>query len=343
MADINAAFSIENHSLPLLSELEDLEISENLNYTENETGILKESFSSKKPYKSEYSFTFRITYAIHCFKNKKCLTSEENTLFQLYLSHGDVDISTKPIANVVKIDPRSEKEVNVKVMVHNDYKSVDFLYTLHTFIVNIFSKNNRYTQKSYYEKVGSLIKSFLVYLEENTVCPEYANDINESIQLCDQVAIELPMTKELSIKLPDKTNRSFSLLYGGTWSDITYKDAGALLDKEASLVKVIGFDLNTAKSVTGYEARGQLNVQKKLDLNMYITFIDKEARKLSLKEKCEGYKPLEFTIEVDKETIKYCMKYFILDGIFIKLSDGTWYLDQLFYVSPPFYYINTPI
>lgn len=151
------------------------------------------------------------------------------------------------------------------------------------------------------------------------------------------------MMRELSSNFPDRINKSFSLLYGGIWSAISNTEVGISLCDKTGLEKEVEFGLNKVKLATSYETIGQLKVEKKLILSMYISSIDQETNRVFLKEKCEGYKPLQFSIEVDNETVKYCLKDFLLEGRYINLSDGTWYLDQLFYVLPPFSYISIPV
>jgi hypothetical protein len=79
--------------------------------------------------------------------------------------------------------------------------------------------------------ITSTIRNFLNYLLHHNVCPEYADDINATRELCDRANVELYQIAQINPSLPGDFNQACSTLYGGyykqLWEGLVEKETWA--------------------------------------------------------------------------------------------------------------------
>ncbi|KAI9297539.1 hypothetical protein K502DRAFT_363210 [Neoconidiobolus thromboides FSU 785] len=316
------------------------------------------------------SFIERIYLAIERFRKKSKLTPKQNNLFHAYLNHGQVKVGIKPFINSIDLNEENEnntilKETNLIVGVDADDldPEVDFLYSIHQFISECFILKPRYIDLVSFKLISKIILKFLNYLIASNSCPEYIQDINESIALLNKIDTQLPINKMLSLLLPDKFNISCSIYFEGQYSWIL---KNTFFNNE-KIESMLGVNLLEAKQT----------IQDNLgDLNSKVVFVKKDCRMIVRKIEVLNESYLQLLLDeqhlgdyaqVDEEEqtyfhpvenwnysndvkiylsikfLPYCLERMVIQATFYQLENKLWFFDNFINIIPPFVSDDLPI
>ncbi|EWC43390.1 hypothetical protein DRE_07706 [Drechslerella stenobrocha 248] len=196
----------------------------------------------KEFYDPEKSVAERIEVAVQRYKAKRKFNDIRIRLLGAYLRLGGIttgdkmfggvdqkfvkEHSTEEIARFKATDYVPEKmnrigEARVEEL-DDDYEepeyTVDFDYIVRGFLTHRVPFAFGIKTPENIEMSVNLIRNFLNFILYHNVCPEFADNLKQSLKSCDLAAEELPICSVLSDKFPGNFNKACSTLFGGYWS-----------------------------------------------------------------------------------------------------------------------------
>ncbi|CAI2165487.1 1983_t:CDS:10 [Funneliformis geosporum] len=165
--------------------------------------------------------THRIEEAIQKFRKNRKFTPIRNQVFTSYLRFGGISTGQKQFLSQDGADKEDEDAQDIAARRSTDFveddedMEVDFTYTVQVYLSGFLIDKSGYVQMDQFREGPQVVISFLNYLCNRNVCPEYEADMRNALRIASKAAIELPNCKSLAHSAPGKFNKACSLLFGG--------------------------------------------------------------------------------------------------------------------------------
>lgn len=137
-----------------------------------------------------------------------------------------------------------------------------------------------------YLLASEVVKNFLKYVERHDVCPEYAADIRNAVQICDLAVEEKPLLMDLVMALPGSFNKAAAVLFTGNEEKSPFEFdnygqldglGGSLDEDKARLIFGVNLamqlDLEHGKRAAAALAEGKLTVTETEDMTLEVVEI----------------------------------------------------------------------
>ncbi|GBB83476.1 hypothetical protein RclHR1_01020017 [Rhizophagus clarus] len=314
-------------------------------------------------YDPSKSLTYRVEIAVQKYKKNRKFNSTRNQVFNSYLRFGGISTGPKSFLGQDGLDNADADAEEIAARRATDYieddaddMEVNFSYIVRVYLSSYLIDKSGYVQMDQFREGPQVVISFLNYLLNHKVCPEYEDDMQTALQIAHQAKEELPNCKALAQYAPGKLNKACSLLFGG--------ELFGMLDDpwngEETVASMIGISKEEGKRVIkelfGANAVEELERVKKdsrtaltceiigiepfqkdtLEASADETRQETDLKKLVLRE-FEAPAAEPFYICVDSDLGNYAMLKMRITADFHKLSNGFWYWDKVTNVYPSYY------
>ncbi|CAG8580266.1 8476_t:CDS:2 [Ambispora leptoticha] len=219
----------------------------------------------------------RVEIAVQRYKKNRKFNAVRNQVFESYMRFGGIETGPKAFqgqgdeedgeADAEEI--RERRAVNFVEEDRVEGMEVDFTYTVTVYLSSYLIDKSGYVYMDQFVEAPIVVISFINYLVNQRVCPEYNDDMQRALTIAKQAKIELPLCKRLAQLTPGRFNKACSLLFGG--------ELFGLLDDpwegEEKAAKMLGISMSEAKSIFR-EVTGQEHAA--VNLNNKMTRISEE-------------------------------------------------------------------
>ncbi|CAG8487188.1 8955_t:CDS:2 [Diversispora eburnea] len=333
-----------------------------------------------KLYDPSRPITHRIETAIQKYKKNRKFSSTRNQVFSSYLRFGGVSTGQRAFQGQDGIDNADADADEITIRRATDFieldeeeVEVDFTYIAEVYLSSYLIDKSGYVQIEQFREGPQVVMSFLNYLIQHEVCPEYLDDMKKALEIAKRAKNELPNCKYLAQLAPGQFNKACSLLYGGELHSL-FDDPW---DGEESVAKLIGISPaeseKIAISVFGDKALELKQLRKKSLISFEVEILDIEPiqesntseidtktsntedsktdnikkneispqnlRKMTVRpHKNEKEEP--FFIHLSPDVANYPMPGMLVTADFYQLSNDWWYWDRVTNVYPSYY---TPV
>ncbi|CAG8721144.1 2493_t:CDS:2, partial [Funneliformis caledonium] len=215
--------------------------------------------------------THRIEEAIQKFRKNRKFTPIRNQVFTSYLRFGGISTGPKQFLSQDGADKEGEDAQDIAARRSTDFveddddddMEVDFTYTVQVYLSGFLIDKSGYVQMDQFREAPQVVISFLNYLCNRRVCPEYDDDMQKALRIANIAAIELPNCKALAHDAPGKFNKACSLLFGGELYGVL-DDPWNGEDKVASMIGISKREgMQLIKKVFGDNALEELSLVEK--------------------------------------------------------------------------------
>ncbi|CAG8434802.1 11760_t:CDS:2 [Ambispora gerdemannii] len=213
----------------------------------------------------------RIEIAVQRYKKNRKFNHVRNQVFEAYMRFGGIETGPKPfLGQDGVVDAEADAE---EILAHRatnyveedrvEEMEVDFTYTATVYLSNFLIDKSGYVYMDQFREAPEVVISFINYLVNQRVCPEYNDDMQRALDIAKRARIELPKCKLLAQSAPGRFNRACSLLFGGELFGL-FDDAWG---GEEEVAKMLGISMSEAASIFK-EVMGRENTTVRLNENM---------------------------------------------------------------------------
>jgi hypothetical protein len=174
---------------------------------------------------------------------------------------------------------------------YEDEMIVDFVGCVRQFLSTYLLRDSFYYHIDTFTEAPSVVRSFLEWLLDYNVCPEYMADIRTSLMVCHRAKIELVRCKRAISHMPGRFNVLCAAKYGGQMYDAYggSEDGGASWT-DAETQQVFGLTKEQIRMAID-DVYGSLKVVKKMDTLMEVIHVEPfKPGELQSSEADERYK-----------------------------------------------------
>lgn len=194
-------------------------------------------------YAAKVPFEERIQACIQRFRSRRRLQGDQTVYFNEYLFLGGIDTSQNSFSGLNHKDlkdltPAERRDTTARDTVHSgssanqqfyngnrEHWSVDFAGVAAGFFSISLGQLTGFEKKKI-ETAIAVVEHFLRYVLQHDVCPEYQDDVESALLVCQQARKECPMLNRLSHDLPGHFNLAatecFSTMEPGDWSLLSF-------------------------------------------------------------------------------------------------------------------------
>ncbi|CAB4470534.1 uncharacterized protein OCT59_020800 [Rhizophagus irregularis] len=323
-------------------------------------------------YDPSKSLTHRVEIAVQKYKKNRKFTSTRNQVFNSYLRFGGISTGPKSFLGQDGLDNADADAEEIAARRATDYiddeaddMEVNFTYIVRVYLSSFLIDKSGYVQMDQFREGPQVVISFLNYLHNHKVCPEYEEDMQTALQIANKAKEELPNCKALAQNAPGKLNKACSLLFGGElygmlddpWNgeEIVASMIGISKGEGKQLIREL-FGANAVEELT------RVKEDSKTALICEIIGVEpfqRDISEASADETLQNSNELHNTQETDLKKIKlrefdvstaepfyicvnsdlgiYAMPGMRITADFHKLSNGFWYWDKVTNVYPSYY------
>ncbi|KAF5002098.1 hypothetical protein FGRMN_581 [Fusarium graminum] len=181
-------------------------------------------------YASDLDFAERMQSCIQRYRSRRRLQVDRGLYFNEYLFLGGVDSSPGAFCGLSQqelkdLTPTQRREATARDIIWaNDSAgdkfyngdetqwSVDFAGVAAGFFSVSLVQLTSFENKRMLEGI-STIENFLRYVLQHDVCPEYEDDVNSALKVCETATVEWPMVRKLYALLPGYFNLAAAELF----------------------------------------------------------------------------------------------------------------------------------
>ncbi|RHZ79521.1 hypothetical protein Glove_144g12 [Diversispora epigaea] len=325
-----------------------------------------------KLYDPSRPITHRIEAAIQKYKKNRKFSSTRNQVFSSYLRFGGVSTGQRAFQGQDGIDNADADADEITTRRATDFieldeeeVEVDFTYIAEVYLSSYLIDKSGYVQIDQFREGPQVVMSFLNYLIQHEVCPEYLDDMTKALEIAKRAKSELPNCKYLAQLAPGLFNKACSLLYGGELHSL-FDDPWNGEENVAKLIGIspaesekiaisvfgdIALELIPKKSLISFEViileiePIQESNTPEADNNTESTEDSKtdntEKKEISLRKmtvrSLENEKEEPFVIHLSSDVANYPMPGMLVTADFYQLSNNWWYWDRVTNVYPSYY------
>ncbi|KAH6522702.1 hypothetical protein HBI81_141260 [Parastagonospora nodorum] len=183
-----------------------------------------EAAEEEAMYSPDKPFVERIELAIQRFKEKRRMHQDYAQVFDKLMQMGGVDSSQRIAQGLSRqeIAQMGAEERAIARATHRvpwdradeDHWLVDFASIIRAFLSSWFPVHFGYSPNAV-KNACQVPRSFYNYLRYHKVCPEYDQQLEEALKICDLAEKELPKVYAAGLALPGDFNKSASTIFGG--------------------------------------------------------------------------------------------------------------------------------
>ncbi|KZM23955.1 uncharacterized protein EKO05_0009338 [Ascochyta rabiei] len=257
-----------------------------------------EAEEEDRMYDENRPFVERIELAIQRFKQKRRMHEMYSKVFNKLMKFGGVESGPRMYQGMSKaeMEGMGAEEIARALAVHNvpwdraDKKQwvVDFAEVGAAFLSSWFPTTYGHAPDGI-KNACQVLRSFYNYLRYHRVCPEYDEQLQRALDMCDTAERELVKVDAAGLALPGDFNRSASSLIGGSHAGLYTGDKtwAQELQKQGVSINEIGMRDEEAriKFSTGIAALGtdeqqhllgatNLEIAKEESTGLEVTFVD---------------------------------------------------------------------
>ncbi|KAF2631273.1 hypothetical protein BU25DRAFT_418872 [Macroventuria anomochaeta] len=229
----------------------------------------EEAAEENRMYDEDRPFVERIEIAIQRFKQKRRMHEMYSKVFNKLMRYGGIESGPRMYQGLSKTEMKDmdAEEIARVLAVHNvpwdraDEKqwTVDFLGVGEAFLSSWYPAHYGYAPGGV-KNACQVLRSFYNYLRYHRVCPEYDEQLQAALKMCETAERELIKVDAAGLALPGDFNTSASTLFGGSHAGLFTGDKTWAQDaqKEGIDVNEIGVREQEAriKFSTGIAALG---------------------------------------------------------------------------------------
>jgi hypothetical protein len=314
------------------------------------------------------SLTYRVEIAVQKYKKNRKFNSTRNQVFNSYLRFGGISTGPKSFLGQDGLDNADADAEEIAARRATDYiddevedMEVNFTYIVSVYLSSFIIDKSGYVHMDQFREAPQVVISFLNYLHNHKVCPEYEDDMQKALQIAHIAKEELPNCKALAQNAPGKLNKACSLLFGG--------ELYGMLDNpwngEAEVALMIGISKEEGKRLIkelfGDNAVEELTRVEEDSRTAFtceiigIEHFQKDTSEASADETHQNSNELHsdlkkivlrefdvstaepFYIYVNSDLGNYATPKMRITADFHKLSNGFWYWDKVTNVYPSYY------
>jgi hypothetical protein len=163
-----------------------------------------------------------VEIAVQRYKKNRKFNPTRNQVFNSYLRFGGISTGQKSFLGQDGLDNADADAEEIAARRATDYidedvddMEVNFSYIVRVYLSSYLIDKSGYVQMDQFREAPQVVISFLNYLFNHKVCPEYEDDMQEALKIANVAKVELPNCKALAQNAPGKINKACSLLFGG--------------------------------------------------------------------------------------------------------------------------------
>ncbi|KAG6324452.1 hypothetical protein E4U44_000966 [Claviceps purpurea] len=250
---------------------------------------------SLEVYASCVPFEERIQACIQRFRSRRRLQGDQPVYFNEYLFLGGIDTKQNSFAGLDNKDlkdltPAEQRDATARDTVHicsganeqfyngdTENWSVDFAGVAAGFFsITLGQLSGFETQK--FETGISIVESFLRYVLQHGVCPEYQDNVQSALRVCQQARQEWPMLRQFGKDLPGQFSLAaaecFSTSESEDWSLLSFTRPE---DFDVKAVFLASCTLCGEMEAVHDYARGKLAVKKQFTRTVKVTDVQRPS------------------------------------------------------------------
>lgn len=236
----------------------------------------------------------RIQSCIQRFRSRRRLQNEQTSYFNEYLFLGGIDTSASAFSgndtnDLKELTPAQRREATATDTVNSgtderfyngddEHWDVDFAGVAAGFFSTSLSQQTGFEPEKT-EALISIVENFLRYVLHHEVCPEYTENIESALQVCQQAREEWPALNQLGCGLPGYFNLAatelFSSVTPGDWSFLSFSRPDGF-DPKMTFLTVCALRDEPA-TLEGF-IKGSVKVLREYSCSMQVVTVERPSR-----------------------------------------------------------------
>ncbi|KAJ4985830.1 argonaute siRNA chaperone complex subunit Arb1 [Stagonosporopsis vannaccii] len=207
----------------------------------------EEAEEEDRMYDEDKPFVERIEIAIQRFKQKRRMHEIYAKVFNKFMRYGGVESGPRMHQGISKTEMRDmdAEEIARALAVHQipwnrsdkEQWIVDFYGVGAAFLSSWYPTHYGYAPGGI-KSACQVLRSFYNYLRYHGVCPEYDEQLQRALKLCDTAECELTKVHAAGLALPGAFNTSASTLFGGSYAGLFTGDKAWAQDAQDNGVNI---------------------------------------------------------------------------------------------------------